>query len=142
MENIGVLIMEKNPETGYLNKELGSYTMQCDINLIDRIFAVREGAESIVYIYMTALGEFEDWEFNAILDNYDWGLYDGKVLSIEEDEESYNPAWLVKLPFVENDSAMEEKLNEVLKIHEGELKRVESILKELENEYKEEGTNK
>lgn len=137
MEKTSIVLMEKDPETGFLSKELGTYAMDFDLSLIDRAFVTNENGQSIVNLYVTVPGDFKDWEFNAILDNYDTGLYDGKALSIEEDEESYNPAWLIKFDFLEDDDALEKKLNELMKIHSDEIERVIKAIKNLEDEYKE-----
>lgn len=137
MDKTAVLIMQKDINTGYLEKELGSYAVDYDMGFIERIFAVEEGDERIVYMHVTVPGEFEDWEFNAILDNYGLELYEGKVVSIEEDEESYNPSWLIKIKFEKDDSTMEKKLNEILAIHSEEIARLLKDLKEFESEYRE-----
>ena len=136
MENLSVIIMEKDVETGFLNRELGSYSIQYDITLIDRIFASSDDSNLVINMYVTVQGNFEDWQFNAILDNYNMEVYDEKILSISEDEDSYNPTWLIKLNFEQNDDAMERKLNEILTIHSTELQRVIEEIKDMENEYK------
>ena len=136
MENLSVIIMEKDVETGFLNRELGSYSIQYDITLIDRIFASSDNSNLVINMYVTVQGDFQDWQFNAILDNYNMELYDEKILSISEDEDSYNPTWLIKLNFEQNDDAMERKLNEILTIHSTELQRVIEEIKDMENEYK------
>jgi len=136
MKDMALLIMEKNSETGFLEKELGSYSIEHDEKLVERIFALRDGGEMVVHLYATVPGEFEDWEYNAIMDNYDGELYGKEIISLEEDEESYNPTWLIKFKFEEEDTAMERKLNRILKIHEEEVKRVLRLLKDLEEEYK------
>jgi hypothetical protein len=137
MGDMSVIIMEKDRETGFLSKELGSYGIRTDMDMIDRVFAVPGDGKSIVNLYITVPGEFEDWEFNAILDNYNAELYEGKVESIEEDEDSYNPTWLVKFEFLENDDAMEARLNEILEIHDTEVKRVLEAIKGMEDDYRE-----
>lgn len=136
MGKMALLIMEKNSETGFLEKELGSYSIEYDADLVEKVFALQDGGEMVVHLYVTVPGEFEDWEYNAIMDNYDGELYGEEVISLEEDEESYNPTWLVKLKFEEEDNAMERKLNRILKIHGEEVKRVLGLLKDLEEEYK------
>jgi len=136
MDKMAVVIMEKDAKTGFLERELGSYSVEHDMNHIDRIFAVRESEDIITNIYLTLPGDFEDWEFNAILDNYGVELYEDKILSIEEDEESYNPTWHLKFKYQGNDSDIENKLNEILDIHSKEINRVLGIIKELESEYK------
>jgi hypothetical protein len=57
------------------------------------------------------------------------------VESIEEDEDSYNPTWLVSFKLIENDDAMEGRINEILKIHAEEIERVLITIKDLESEY-------
>lgn len=136
MGSTSVIIMEKDAQTGYLERELGSYTVEYDTNIIDRVYAVTEDGIRTVNLYLTVPGEFEDWEFNAILDNYGVELFEGKVLSVEEDEESHNPSWLIKFEFSENHNAVVEKLNEIFNIHEEEITRVLELIKTLEEDYK------
>lgn len=136
MGDISVVIMEKDCETGFLSRELGSYSIKYDIGLIERIFAVSRDVETIVNLYITVPGEFEDWEFNAILDTYDTEIYNGLVDSIEEDEDSYNPTWLLKFKFSANDDVVEDKLNRILEIHCSEMNRVLEDIKGMEDEYK------
>lgn len=135
MEEMSIVIMEKDPENGYLVKELGSYSIESDIDLIDKIFVIPEDGRRIVNIYLTLQGDYEDWEFNAILDNYDTSLYESGILSIEEDEDSYNPTWLVKFEFIEDHESMEEKLDEIMEIHLKESRRVLDTIKDMESEY-------
>lgn len=136
MEDLSVVIMERDPETGFLSKELGSYNVALDINMIDRIFVTSESDMKVTNLYITIPGDFEDWEFNAILDNYNIEQYSEKVLTIGEDEDSYNPTWIIKFDFIEDDSRMEGKLNELLEIHDTEVKRVLEDIKGMEEDYK------
>ncbi|KPU42282.1 hypothetical protein OXPF_40670 [Oxobacter pfennigii] len=136
MDKTAVVIMEKNKDTGFLEKELGSYSVNHDMNHIDKIYAMEEDGEIIVNLHLTVAGDFEDWEFNAILDNYALELYDNVAVSIEEDEEGYNPTWHLKFKFEANDSDVERKLNGIMDIHDRELKRVLEAIKDLESEYK------
>jgi hypothetical protein len=135
MDDLSLVIMEKEEMTGYLSQELGSYHIEVDAELIDRVFAVNEDGSKVVHMYITTPGDFKDWEYNAILDNYEMELYEGIVLSIEEDEDSYNPGWHVRFNFDDNDDLMEEKLNSILKIHSGEVQRVLSGLGSMEDIY-------
>ncbi|NGX94425.1 MAG: hypothetical protein G4V63_04065 [Candidatus Afipia apatlaquensis] len=136
MENISLVIMEKEKDTGFLSRELGSYEVKYDTEYVSSIYASREDENLYVNMYLTVPGEFEDWKYNAILDNYDTGLYKDKALLAEEDEDSYNPGWVIKFLFLENDNEMEEKINELLGIHVSELERVLSQLKNIEDEYR------
>lgn len=136
MENVSLVIMEKEKDSGFLGKELGSYKVKYDTEYISNIYASRDDGGLYVSMYLTLPGEFEDWQYNAILDNYNLGLYEGKTVSAEEDEESYNPGWIIKFLFIGDDTAMEKKLNELLEIHVSEVQRVQSELNNLEDEYR------
>ncbi|MDI6619631.1 MAG: hypothetical protein QME45_13415 [Clostridiales bacterium] len=135
MDKLSVVVMEKDAQTGLLDKELGSYSIEYNIDYIDKVFAVIEEGREIVHLYLTIPGEFEDWEFNAILDNYDTSLYDGLILSIEEDQDNHNPGWILKVEFIEDDDKMEERLNNILKIHDAEAARVTEEIKGMKDEY-------
>lgn len=135
MDEMAIVIMEKDPETGFLSKELGSYKINYNIDVIEKAFAAEESAGKIVNLYLTLPGDFKDWEFNAILDNYDTDLYKDIVLSVEENEESYNPGWIFKFIFQDADNVIEKKLNDILSIHNKEINRVLEIIPSLENEY-------
>ncbi len=135
MDKLSVVVMEKDAQTGLLDKELGSYSIEYNIDYIDKVFAVIEEGREIVHLYITIPGEFEDWEFNAILDNYDTSLYDDLILSIEEDQDNHNPGWILKVEFIEDDDKMEERLNEILKIHDAEAARVTEAIKGMKDEY-------
>lgn len=135
MDKLSVVVMEKDAQTGLLDKELGSYSIEYNIDYINKVFAVIEEGREIVHLYLTIPGEFEDWEFNAILDNYDTSLYDGLILSIEEDQDNHNPGWILKVEFIEDDDKMEERLNNILKIHDAEAARVTEEIKGMKDEY-------
>lgn len=137
MEDYSIVLMEKDIETGFLNKELGSYSVSVDIGFFDRVYVLKEGDSKVTYLYITIPGDFKDWEFNAILDNYNIVQYNGKVISIEEDEDCYNPTWLIKFNYTQNDTEMEKKLNEILEMHHIEAEKILNDIKSMEEDYKE-----
>lgn len=136
MEEMALVIMEKDPETGYLSKELGTYSINYNIDMVSSIFVSLQDGKRVVNMSVTIPGEFEDWEYNAIMDNYNHELFENIVISIKEDEESYNPAWVMVFDFMDNDDAMEKKLNDILAVHSAEAERVIAAAKELESEYR------
>ena len=124
MEDTSIVIMERERETGFLGKELGSYNIGDNIEYIDRVYASLDGDKMRIYLYLTIPGDFNDSEFNAILDNYDTTIYEGNIISIEEDEENYNPGWIVKMDFIEDINSMEKAINNILSLHKEEVNRV------------------
>jgi hypothetical protein len=129
MEDTSIVIMERERETGFLGKELGSYNIGDNIEYIDRVYASLDGDKMRIYLYLTIPGDFNDSEFNAILDNYDTTIYEGNIISIEEDEENYNPGWIVEIDFIEDINSMEKAINNILSLHKEEVNRI-SIMEE------------
>jgi hypothetical protein len=129
METVSVLLMEKNKETGYLERELGSYTISDNGNLIDSIYMVHENEKDIVHLKLTTERDVEDWEFSEILDYYDEDILKDFVLSCKEVDDTYNPMWEVTFEFTESQSKMENKLQEILDKHKKELDEVYNEIK-------------
>ncbi|HSQ33346.1 MAG TPA: DUF6762 family protein [Peptostreptococcaceae bacterium] len=132
MEPLSVLIMQKNKETGYLESELGSYTVSNNGNLIDNIYMVHENEKDIVHLKLTTERDVEDWEFSEILDYYDEDILKDSVLSFEEVEDAYNPTWEVTFEFVESQNKMQDKLQDILNKHKIELDEIYNEIKKEE----------
>jgi hypothetical protein len=132
MESLSVLIMEKNKETGYLERELGSYTISNNGNLIDSIYMIRENDKDTVHLRLTTERDVEDWEFSEILDYYDEDVLKDIVLSLEEVEDAYNPMWEVTFEFIDSQRKMENTLQDILNKHKKELDEIYNEIKKEE----------
>ena len=130
MEYTKLSLYEKNGETGILENILGTYLIEEHIELIDKIYAIKEEGRLKVHLYLTVDGEVEDSEYEAIYDNYDGEPFNNIEGSIEEVEDSYNPSWLFILDFIQSSNEMEDKITEILSIHSNEISR---IFKEIKN---------
>lgn len=135
MEETAIVIMIKNKETGFLEKELGSYKIFDNEPLIYNTYAVEDGEKIVVYMKITTDREVEDWEFEAIYDYYDFETIAPFVSSIEEEEECYNPTWIVSFDFIEEVDIMESKIDMILKCHKDELMSVYDTIKDKRDEY-------
>ncbi|MGN1230890.1 MAG: DUF6762 family protein, partial [Anaerotignum sp.] len=69
MEETVIVIMLKDAETGFLEKELGAYSISENGELIFNIYA--EGEEKKVVLRLTCERELQDWEYDAVYDYYD-----------------------------------------------------------------------
>jgi len=123
MESVKLSLYEKDKETGILENLLGTYLIEEHVELLDKIYAVKEDTLK-VHLYLTVAGEFQDSEYEAIYDNYDGEAFNNIQVSIEEVEDSYNPTWLFILDFINSHDEMENKITEILYIHNNELIRV------------------
>lgn len=131
MEETTIVIMLKDEETGFLDKELGSYTIHENAELIWSIYA--KGDE--VVLRLSCDRELEDWEYEAVFDYYDTEPVGALVDSIIEEEGHCDPVWIVGFPFIDDHDAMEGKLAEILQAHEEELCSVFDAIKDKEDDY-------
>ena len=136
MEDAVIVIMLKDAETGFLEKELGAYTLPEYSGLIFNIYAENEGKE--VVLRLSCDKELQDWEFDAVYDYYDTETVGVLVDSIEEEDGHYDPVWVVRFPFAEEQDVMEQKLTDILEKHQEELLSVYEAIKDKEDDYREE----
>ena len=136
MEETVIVIMLKDAETGFLEKELGAYSISENGELIFNIYA--EGEEKKVVLRLTCERELQDWEYDAVYDYYDTETVVALVDSMEEEDGHYDPVWVVTFPFAEEQDVMEQKLTEILEAHKEELLSVYEAIKDKEDDYREE----
>lgn len=135
MEDTVIVIMLKNPETGFLESEIGSYKIADDDELIYNIFAVEENGSVKTHIKLTIDKEIEDWEYPAIFDYYDTEVFEAIGVSAQEDDNGYDPMWEIVFDFDDNIAVMEERISNILKMHKSELSDVYEAIKDLKEEY-------
>lgn len=125
MENYNNLIlMLKSAETGFFDSTIGSYEIPKYMEYIDKIYAVEENNKFYIILTLTTLEIEEDWKYSGIFDLYDEEIFSGKIVSFEELSGDYNPKWVLKIEYSENNKKTEELLNELLNIHTAELERI------------------
>lgn len=136
MDETVIVIMLKDSQTGFLEKELGCYALQENEELIYNTYAAaNEHGGFTVYIKLTVERDVSDWEYNAIFDYYDTEALLPLVDTVRLDTEQYNPTWLVSFPFVDNIQAMEEKLCAILLAHKQELVSVYEAIADKKDDY-------
>lgn len=135
MESSGLILMEKNKENGYFEREIGTYSITNNLNLIESIYMINKDEKSIIYLKLTTDRDVEDWEFSAILDYYDDEILKDAVLSFEEVEDAYNPTWKVTFEFIDSQEGMQIKLEDILNKHKNELDEVYNEIKDRKEEY-------
>ena len=136
MEDTVIVIMLKDAETGFLEKEMGAYSLPENGSLIFNIYAENEGKD--VVLRLSCDRELQDWEYDAVYDYYDTETVGALVDSIEEEDGHYDPVWVVTFPFAEEQDVMEEKLTAILDAHKEELLSVYEAIKDKEDDYREE----
>ena len=135
MEETLIVIMLKDKETGFLDKELGSYKIDENEQLIFNTYAVENEDGIVVHMKITCDKDVEDWEFDAIYDYYDPEEILKEVISFSEEEDCYNPTWDASFKFIDDISEMERKIKKILEIHKKELNSVYEAIADKRDEY-------
>ena len=130
------VIMLKNKETGFIEKELGSLNINKNDEYIVNLFVLKEDDGEKLHLRISTDRDVEDWEYGAIFDNYNYDSYGDNVIEIDEIDNDYNPVWEIVIDYDDNLSVVEERVAEILDIHSNELKRVYEEIKDKESEYK------
>lgn len=132
MDFSAVVLMEREKETNFLVKELGSYEVHEGAEYITKLFYDGEK----VNLYFDTNKEVEDWEFSAIYDLFDEEAFKGVVSSIDIYDEEYNPTWILTFEYVDDHVAFQEKLNDICGIIEDTMEKVFKDIEGKEEEYK------
>ena len=130
-----IVIMQKDGETGFLDKELGCYKTDDESGMIFNTYAVEEDGQLFVYLKLTCDRDVEDWEYDAIFDYYDSETLLNDAISVDEEDGDFNPVWIVKFAFVDDVELMENKLTQLLDLHKKELKSVYETIADKKDEY-------
>ena len=137
MEPFAVIIMKKDSETGFLDKELGSYMIKEHGDYIDSIYVLELDGKNIAHMRVSTDFDVQDWQYSAIYDYYDEDKVKAleDVLSIEAIEEEFNPLWEIRFVLPEIEEAAEEMMVRILTSHKNELDEVLKEIKDKEEEY-------
>lgn len=135
MDETVIVLMLKDLKTGFLEKELGCYKITENDTYLNNIYAVSENGHLQVVVRLTCERELSDWEYQAVYDYYDIETVQPFVASIEEEENCFNPTWMVTFDFIDNTEEMEKKLSELLAFHKQELDSVYAAIADKRDEY-------
>lgn len=135
MEDTVIVIMLKNPKTGFLEKELASLALKENEKLIVNIFAQEENEKLKTHIKVTTDKDVSDWEYDAVFDYYDADIFKSLAENIIEVQECYNPTWEIIFEYTDDKEELEEKIKKILEIHRNELEDVYETIKDKEDEY-------
>jgi len=126
-ENAAFVLMLKNPETGFLEEELGQYTIGADEELVEGLFAeqTEEGAAVCLRMGVGCLwDEIGDDLYDYIFDEYNADLLPDFVSELIELDGSYSPMWEARFLFSDKPAEMEDMIKRVLAEHKKALSRL------------------
>lgn len=132
MDFSSLVLMEKDKETGFVTKELGSFEVEEGALYVVKLYVI----DNVVNLYFDTNKDVEEWEYSAIFDLFNQEAFVEAGFEIKEDEEEYNPTYILKMPYIDDYSQMKESLNKALSIIKAEMENVFEAIKGKEEEYK------
>lgn len=128
MNNFNVLVlMEKEKETGFLLNTVDSFTIECDMKFIESAYLQQNDKDCFIHLTVTT-EDVDEWEYYAIYQLYEKSVFNSIVEDSIEDEDKYNPSWVLLIPYIENHFEMADTINKILKTHINELNRVKTLI--------------
>ena len=133
MDFSSLVLMEKDKETGYITKELGSFEVNEGALFVRKLFVL----DDEVNLYFDTNKDVEEWEYSAIFDFFDKEAFESLNYVIEEIDDEYNPTWVVYFEFNEEHEKTRDVLNEICNLIDEKMKKVFEDIKGKEKEYTE-----
>ena len=131
MDYSSLILMEKDKETGFVVKEIGSYNVSEGAEYIKSFYVL----DDKVYIKFDTNQDVEEWEYSAIYDVFNMNLFEEEGFEIEEVEDEYNPTYLVKFKYEDNREYISEKLALCIDLIEEAMEKAFSDIEGKEEEY-------
>lgn len=134
MDFSSLVLMEKDKETGFINKELGSFEVNEGALYVKKLFVL----DDTVNMYFDTNKNVEEWEYSAIYDLFNVEPFEEKGYEVTEDLDEYNPTYIINFKYEDDYDVMKEKINECISLITQEMDAVFEAIKGKEAEYTEE----
>ena len=131
MEFSSLVLMEKDKETGFISKELGSFEVNEGALYVTKLFVLNNE----VNLYFDTNKDVEEWEYSAIYDVFDMDLFENEGFGIEEVEDEYNPTFLINFKYKDDHEYIEEKLALSIELIEEAMEKAFNNIEGKEEEY-------
>ncbi|MBM6837777.1 hypothetical protein H9X77_05880, partial [Clostridium saudiense] len=87
MDYSSLILMERDAETGFVTKELGSYQVSIEAEYVKGFYVKGD----TVYLKFDTNKDVEEWEYSAIYDAFNYSLFEEEGFKIEDVDDEYNP---------------------------------------------------
>ncbi|MGL5084138.1 MAG: DUF6762 family protein [Clostridium sp.] len=124
MDFSSLVLMEKDKETGFISKELGSFKVSDGALYVKKLFVL----DNIINLYFDTNKDMEEWEYSAIYDVFNYSIFEEKEFSIEDCLDEFNPTFLVKFEYHEDYDVVKARLDKCVTLIE---EAMEAAFKEI-----------
>ena len=132
MDFSSLILMERDKDTGYVVKEVGSFEVNEGARYIKNFYVKGD----FVYIKFDTDKDVEEWEYSAVYDLFEYCLFECNGFKIEEVEDEYNPTFLLEFDYKDDFEYIKEKLNLSIELIEEAMAKVFNEIEGKEEEYK------
>ncbi len=131
MDFSSLVLMQKDKETNFMVREIGSYEVGEGAEYIKKMFYDGES----VNVYFDTNRDVEEWEYSAIFDLFNEDEFPKNGYNIEDVDDEYNPTWIVKFQYIENHEDMKEKINDLCVLIKKFMVNVLNDIKDKKEQY-------
>ncbi|KEI03199.1 hypothetical protein IRP63_09935 [Clostridium botulinum] len=132
MDFAALVLMEVDENNKFI-KEMGSYEVHEGAEYISKFYYNKDSEK--VSIYFDTHKDVEEWEYTAIYELFDLGVFEDKGYEIDEKDDEYNPTWILKFNYIEEHSDMAQKLGKVCELIKAEIEKVFEKAEKNKEEY-------
>lgn len=131
MDFSSLILMERDIETGFVTKEVGSFQVSEGALYVKNFYVKGDK----IYLVFDTNKDVEEWEYSAIYDMFNYELFEKEGFKIEDIEEEYNPTFLVKFGYVDDYDYIREKLEKCIDIIVESMNKVFTDIEGKKEEY-------
>ena len=131
MDFSSLVLMEKDKDTGFITKELGSFQVSEGALYVKKLFVVNE----VVNLYFDTNKDVEEWEYAAIYDVFNYDAFIKEEFEIEDVLDEYNPTFLIKFEYVDDYEVMKERITRCVELIEDSMENAFKDIVGKEEEY-------
>ena len=131
MDFSSLILMERDNETGFVTKEIGSFEVGEGAKYIKSFYVQGED----VFIKFDTYDDVDEWQYTAIYDYFDYTIFERNDMDIEDVEETFNPTFLIKYNYNDNFEYLKEKLDLAIDLIQEAIEKVFKDIEGKEEEY-------
>lgn len=133
MDFSSLVLMEKDKETGFIKKELGSFQVNEGALHVRKLYVL----EDKVHLIFDTNRDVEEWEFSAIFDLFNLEAFEERGYEIKEDTDEFNPTYEIIFDYTDDYEVTKKRLDECVDLIKEEMEKVFEAIKGKEAEYSE-----
>ena len=131
MDFSSLVLMEKDKDTGFITKELGSFQVSEGALYVKKLFVVNE----VVNLYFDTNKDVEEWEYSAIYDVFNYDAFIKEEFEIEDVLDEYNTTFLIRFEYVDDYEVMKERITRCVELIEDSMENAFKDIVGKEEEY-------